>query len=57
MAMAEFQIGIPAAQPALGQQGGSVGRGPGEAALPRLDEHMGKARLKRDGGDFPAMTR
>jgi hypothetical protein len=53
--MPHFQIRIIATQPTFGEQGRCVSRRAGEAPLARIDQHMGEAWLKRDGGNGFAM--
>ena len=53
---ARLEVRIVAAEAALGQQHGDVGRGSSEAALSRIDQHVREARLERQRGDRAAMV-
>ena len=52
-----LEIGVVAAQPALGEQGSDVGGGDCEPALSSLNQHMGEARVERDARDGAAVSR
>ena len=54
-APAQFQVGIVAAQAALGKQHGDVCGGGAEASIAGVQEHMRQPRLERQRRDRPAV--
>jgi hypothetical protein len=51
-AMAKFEVRIVAAEPALGEQSGGIGRGAGYADFAGSDHHVGETRLKWPTSDL-----
>ena len=56
-AQAQLQIGVAAAEAALGQQHRDLGRGRAPAARLGLDQHMGEARRQRQSRRSPGHAR